>query len=176
MLIVNSKPFTQNHAEFGEQSPLQLVLSYAQRCRTRFRAITTDGQPVGLQLPRGTEPLRSGEILISTDGTHISVQAACEPLYAVTACSDAVDPSFDLLRGAYHLGNRHIPLELSPEMLKLERDPVLKEMLERLGLCVKEIEAAFQPESGAYGGGHRHDHDHDGGSLGEQLSRQAHSH
>jgi len=64
-----------------------------------------------------------------------------------------------LLRAAYHLGNRHIPLEVRVEWLRLEPDPVLADMLQRLGCQVDAVERPFQPEAGAYGGGHRHGHD-----------------
>jgi urease accessory protein len=80
--------------------------------------------------------------------------AAAEPILFVTA-SDREK----LTRAAYHLGNRHIPVEIGSGFLRLEADPVLKEMLQRLELSVEEKKEAFNPESGAYGGGHRHGHD-----------------
>ncbi|MEW6167087.1 MAG: urease accessory protein UreE [Pseudomonadota bacterium] len=151
-----------------------LVLTYAERARSRLRAALEDGTEVGLMLPRGTL-LRSGEVLLADSGERIVVRAAAEPLYRVTARSDDSDPGFSLLRAAYHLGNRHVPLALSADALLLEQDPVLRELLLRLGLVVTECVEAFEPEAGAYGGGHRHDHDAAAGALGERLSQEAHA-
>ncbi|HEY1078272.1 MAG TPA: urease accessory protein UreE [Fontimonas sp.] len=152
----------------------EIVLSYAERSRSRLRAVLEDGAEVGLFLPRGTQ-LRDGDGLLAENGDVIRVRAAIEPLYRVTAAADACDPAFALLRAAYHLGNRHIPLALSPTALLLEPDPVLRDMLLGLGMVVGECATAFEPEPGAYGGGHRHDHDEHAGSVGELLSQQAHA-
>jgi urease accessory protein len=151
-----------------------LTLRFAERCKSRLRARLDDGREAGLFLPRGTV-LRAGDVLCAGCGTTVRVVAAAEDLYEVQASDDSRDPQFDLLRGAYHLGNRHVPLQLAPGCLRLERDGVLREMLLRLGLEVIDVVAAFEPEAGAYGGGHRHDHDVSGGMLGEQLSREAHA-
>ncbi|MDD3765150.1 MAG: urease accessory protein UreE [Nevskiales bacterium] len=155
-----------------------LVLSFAERSRSRLRTVLDDGTEVGLLLPRGTV-LRGGDVLCATTGEPVVVRAAIEALYRVTAPRDDADPGFTLLRAAYHLGNRHVPVALAPNVLYLEQDPVLCEMLRRLGLQVEACMAAFEPEAGAYGGGHRHDHEPpppgEGGSLGEQLSREAHA-
>lgn len=151
-----------------------LCLDYAERCRSRLRVQLDDGSEAGLFLPRGTV-LRGGDVLVSEDGTRVRVRAADEALYEARPPASAEDPAFDLLRAAYHLGNRHVPVQLEPDRLVLERDPVLRQMLQRLGLDVIGITAPFEPEAGAYGGGHRHDHDADGGSLGELLSRRAHA-
>jgi urease accessory protein len=157
-----------------ETSLREIVLSYAQRSRSRLRSVLEDGTEVGLFLPRGTQ-LRGGDGLLAETGEVIRVRAAIEPLYRVTAAADASDPEFALLRAAYHLGNRHIPLALSPTELLLEPDPVLRDMLLGLGMVVSECAIAFEPEPGAYGGGHRHDHDEHAGSVGELLSQQAHA-
>lgn len=152
----------------------EIVLSYAERARSRLRAVLEDGTEVGLFLPRGTQ-LRGGDGLLAETGEIIRVRAAIEPLYRVTARPEASDPAFALLRAAYHLGNRHVPLALSPGELLLEPDPVLRDMLLGLGMRVAECLTAFEPEAGAYGGGHRHDHDDHAGSVGELLSQQAHA-
>ncbi len=133
-----------------------------------------DGSEAGLFLPRGTI-LRGGDILQADDASLVVVESAPEDLYEVGAQPSSPDPHFDLLRAAYHLGNRHVPVQLAPGSLRLERDPVLRDLLLRLGLEVCEISDAFEPEAGAYGGGHRHDHDASGGVLGELLSREAHA-
>ncbi|MGQ0621632.1 MAG: urease accessory protein UreE [Panacagrimonas sp.] len=152
----------------------KLRLSYADRCKSRLRVCLEDGAEAGLFLPRGTV-LRGGDILKSTDGILVAVAAAVEDLYEVRASAASTNPHFDLLRAAYHLGNRHVPVALSPGRLRLERDAVLRDLLLGLGLAVQEIVAPFEPEAGAYGGGHRHDHDAVGGMLGELLSREAHA-
>lgn len=151
----------------------ELVLPFVLRSKSRLRTQLADGRDAGLLLPRGTV-LRGGDLLQAEGGELIRVCAAPEPLYEVRARATSADPAFDLLRAAYHLGNRHVPVELEPDVLRLERDPVLRELLLRLGVEVVEIVASFEPEAGAYGGGHRHDHDRTGGALGERLSREAH--
>jgi len=158
-------------ADDGAALP-ELVLPYADRVRSRLRVTLSDGREAAVLLPRGSV-MRHGDVLAGSE-VQVRVVAESEPVYAVTARADSALPGFDLLRGAYHLGNRHIPLMLSPEKLVLERDPVLRDMLHRLDLVVGEAMGRFDPEPGAYGGGHRHDHDPSGGSLGELLSQQAH--
>jgi urease accessory protein len=151
-----------------------LTLRYAERCKSRLRVTLDDGGEAGLFLPRGTV-LCDGDVLLDEHGEGVAVRAAPEDLYEVTAAESASDPHFDLLRAAYHLGNRHVPVQLAPGRLRLERDSVLRDLLLRLGVRVREVIAPFAPEAGAYGGGHRHDHDTGGGMLGEQLSREAHA-
>jgi urease accessory protein len=151
-----------------------LFLTVEQRARTRFRATLSDGSDAIVMLERGTV-VRPGTRLASEDGACVVVMAAQEQVYRVTARADDPDPAAALMRGAYHLGNRHVPVELGTGVLKLERDPVLREMLVRLGLEVAPAFEAFDPEPGAYGGGHRHDTDDEGGSVGEALSRAAHA-
>lgn len=153
----------------------RLTLRYAERCKSRLRVELDDGTEAGLFLPRGTV-LRAGDRLVAEDAAVVvEIRAATEELYEVRAAHDAIDPHFDLLRGTYHLGNRHVPVQLTPGRLRLERDTVLRDLLLRLGLDVREVVAPFEPEAGAYGGGHRHDHDASGGMLGEALSREAHA-
>lgn len=132
-----------------------LLLRFDQRSRSRFSALTTTRQtPVSVLLPRGLV-IRGGALLSNETGDCIEVIAADEPLYRVTA-SD----SHALLRAAYHLGNRHVRLEVQPTFLQLEPDPVLLEMLRQLGgVKVQALDAVFEPEVGAYGGGHHHGHD-----------------
>ncbi len=132
-----------------------LLLRFDQRCRSRFTSVTTTQQrPVNVLLPRGIV-IRHGGLLTNTAGDCLEVLAADEKLLRV----GATDPHA-LLRAAYHLGNRHVKLEIRPAYLQLECDPVLQEMLLRLGgLTVETVEAIFEPEVGAYGGGHHHGHD-----------------
>lgn len=130
-----------------------LTLPYEDRCRSRLAAALDDGREIALFLPRGTI-LRHGAMLVATDGTLVQVAAALQPVLQVTCAEPLL-----LMRAAYHLGNRHTPVQIKADALQLEHDPVLRDMLLRLGVQVAEARAAFDPEAGAYGGGHRHGHD-----------------
>jgi urease accessory protein len=135
--------------------------------RQKSRIETTDslGRALNVFLPRGSV-LRGGDVLVAEDGSLIRVKAAPQPVLVVTHCAEHGTP-FDLLRAAYHLGNRHVPLELQPDRLLLEPDHVLADMLRAQHLIVTEASSAFEPEGGAYGAGggahagHGHDHGHD---------------
>jgi urease accessory protein len=122
-----------------------LSLTAEERTRSRYRFETTDRQAFHLYLPRGTV-LRDGDLLrADPEGCLVRVVAKPEPVLTVTA-----DTSLDLLRAAYHLGNRHVPLEITATYLRLTPDPILRGMLEQLGLQVMESVQPFQPEAGAY--------------------------
>lgn len=140
-----------------------LELDWDTRSKSRFSATDSDGREIGVVLPRGTS-LRGGDVLVAEDGSLVRVLAAAQPVLQVRHCAEHGSP-FDLLRAAYHLGNRHVPLELQASLLQFEPDPVLAEMLRRQHLIVTEAQAAFEPEGGAYaegaGHGHHHGHDHD---------------
>ncbi|WP_421656439.1 urease accessory protein UreE [Leptothermofonsia sp. ETS-13] len=124
---------------------LTLSLTAEERTRSRHRFETTDRQPVYLQLPRGTV-LRDGDLLQSeANGVVVRVVAKPEPVLTVTA-----DSFLELLKTAYHLGNRHVPLEITPSYLRLSPDPVLRDMLEHRGMHIVEEIQPFQPEVGAY--------------------------
>lgn len=135
-------------------APLRLVLSAEERTRLRGHRRTSCGQDLLLQLPRGA-PLEPGEWLAQEDGVAlVQVEPASEALLVVRACSP-----LELLQAAYHLGNRHVALELGPEELRLLADPVLEHLLRGRGLAVARVEEAFRPESGAYGNApHSHGH------------------
>ena len=129
---------------------LSLPLTAWERGRSRYQTQTQDGRFVHLRLPRGTV-LQPGEVLYNEAG-DIAVEILAQPerVLEVTAESDLA-----LLRAAYHLGNRHVAVELTANYLRLEVDPVLHQMLEQLGLQVVEKVAPFQPETGAYHHGDR---------------------
>lgn len=158
-------PQAQVAQYFADQTPayegaLALTFEYRQksRCVVEIQAGTSRGQMIGLTLPRGTV-LRDGDVLQTADQASTwRVTAAPEALLNVTA----TDP-LTLLKLAYHLGNRHVPLQIGPTWLRLQVDHVLAGMVRGLGGELSEIEAAFDPESGAYGhgGGHHHAHAHD---------------
>jgi len=135
------------------------------RQKSRFDATDSQGRTLGVFLPRGTL-VRGGDVLVAEDGSLIRVLAAPQPVLVVRACAEHGTP-FDLVRAAYHLGNRHVALELKPDHLKLEPDHVLADMLRGQHLIVAEANEAFEPEGGAYaagghGHGHGHGHDHAG--------------
>lgn len=131
----------------------KLVLPFGDRSKSRLRAVLDNGEEAAIFLSRGTV-LRGGDLLVSADGTFVEVQAAAESVLQVRAG----DPHA-LMRAAYHLGNRHTPVEIGRDYLRLEYDPVLADMLMRLGVQAERAELPFEPEAGAYGGGHKHGHD-----------------
>lgn len=129
-----------------------LVLPFDRRQKSRLRVHLESGRVAGLFLPRGTV-LRGGDRLRAQDGTLVLVVAAEEPVIWVTATD-----TIQLVRAAYHLGNRHVPLEIGDGWLKLEQDHVLHDMLQGMGLQLEMKASPFEPEGGAYGGGHGHSH------------------
>ena len=133
------------------------------RQKSRFDATDSLGRALGVFLPRGTA-VRGGDVLVAEDGSLIKVAAAPQSVLKITHCTEHGTP-FDLVRAAYHLGNRHVPIELKPDHLKIEPDHVLADMLRAMHLVVTAVDEAFEPENGAYAtgghaGGHRHGHDH----------------
>jgi urease accessory protein len=132
-----------------------IELPFDLRQKSRLRVTTQSGIVAALFLDRGII-LRGGDLLKSDGGLVIQIIAAQEPVYDVVAPTPKA-----LMCAAYHLGNRHVPLQVGEHWLRLEQDYVLKEMLLGLGMSVTEKLAPFEPEAGAYGGGHRHGHDDD---------------
>jgi urease accessory protein len=133
-----------------------LSLTAEERTRSRLRFETDARAAVQLLLPRGTV-LRDGDLLRADDGTTL-VRVRAKPEPVITARASNVQT---LLRAAYHLGNRHVPVEVGKEYLRLSPDAVLADMLKQLGLTIVEEVVPFQPEAGAYGGhSHRQDHGH----------------
>jgi urease accessory protein len=134
-------------------------LDWDTRQKSRFDATDSAGRALGVFLPRGSV-VRGGDVLVAEDGSLVRVLAAPQPVLVVTPCAEHGSP-FDLTRAAYHLGNRHVAIELKPDHLKIEPDHVLAEMLRRMHLDVTATSAAFEPEAGAYQAeGHAHGHDH----------------
>jgi urease accessory protein len=134
-------------------------LDWDVRQKSRFDTTDSQGRQIGVFLPRGTA-VRGGDVLVAEDGSLVKVIAAPQPVLIITHCTEHGTP-FDLMRAAYHLGNRHVPIELAPDHLKIEPDHVLAGMLRSMHLIVREAEAAFEPEGGAYsaqGSGHGHPH------------------
>jgi urease accessory protein len=131
-------------------------LEWEVRQKSRFDCTDSRGRHLGVFLPRGTV-VRGGDVLVAEDGSLVRVIAAPQPVLVVTPCAEHGN-AFDLARAAYHLGNRHVAVELKPDHLKLEPDHVLADMLRAMHLIVKEARAAFEPEGGAYGAHGAHDH------------------
>ena len=136
-----------------------LELDWDVRQKSRFDATDSLGRPLGVFLPRGTL-VRGGDVLVAEDGSMVRVIAAPQAVLRITACTAHGSP-FDLTRAAYHLGNRHVPIELQPDHLKIEPDHVLADMLRAMHLTVREVAESFEPEGGAYSTGaqgHWHSH------------------
>lgn len=148
----------------AEARTLTLTLPFEQRQRSRLRVTLGSGEEAGLFLPRGTV-LRGGDLLALEDGRVVEVLAAAERVSTVRT-SDLRK----LAQAAYHLGNRHVPLEVGDGYVRYLHDHVLDDLVRGLGLAVTAESAAFEPEHGAYGAaghahghshGHHHAHDHD---------------
>ena len=132
-------------------------LDWDVRQKSRFDAVDSQGRQLGIFLPRGTVA-RGGDVLVAEDGSLIKVIAAPQAVLRISHCSAHGSP-YDLIRAAYHLGNRHVPIELKPDHLKIEPDHVLADMLRAMHLIVTAVDEAFEPENGAYAaGGHAHSH------------------
>lgn len=144
--------YTQRIEKITDGSAFERIeLTFDTRQKSRFRATLLSGTDIGVDLPR-TGILRSGSFIVTEQGELLRVDAKAERLMQVTAQSE-----FELLKAAYHLGNRHVPLMLTPTALYFEPDHVLAEMVIGLGLKVIEVDHPFEPESGAYA---QHSHDH----------------
>lgn len=139
-----------------------IKLSFDQREKSRLRAKTLGEEEIGVQLKVGSL-LSHGDKLLLSDGRVIEVLAADEALYEVRAADSPA-----LARIAYHIGNRHVPLQVNDDHLLMLPDHVLKAMVEGLGGIVTSVTRPFQPESGAYGHSHVH-HSHDDQGHGGRI-------
>ena len=169
MLTVNNRlPQGRPLAPALVQRAPHVELDWDVRQKSRFAATDSSRRELAIFLPRG-QAVRGGDVLVAEDGSLVRVIAAPQRVLRITACATHGTP-FDLTRAAYHLGNRHVPIELQPDHLKIEPDHVLADMLRAMHLTVNEVSEPFEPEGGAYGGhvtndghshhGHAHDHDH----------------
>jgi urease accessory protein len=137
-----------------------VTLTLDQRVRSRLRVSLDDGAEAGILLERGTT-LKEGDLLQSEDGYVVRVSAAVETV-SVVECKDPLL----LARACYHLGNRHVPLQIDSRKIAYLHDHVLDDMMRGLGLEVTVTEVPFEPEPGAYGGSsahaghHHHEHTH----------------
>ncbi|QCI12711.1 urease accessory protein UreE [Pseudomonas putida] len=136
-----------------------VTLDVDSRIKSRLRVTLDDGREAGLMLERG-HLLRGGELLADASGSLV-VQVLAAPEAVSTVRCD--DPHL-LARAAYHLGNRHVPLQIEPGLLRYQQDHVLDDMARGLGLTVEAEQAPFEPEAGAYQSAphsHNHSHGHD---------------
>ena len=132
-----------------------VVLDFDDRHRRRLRMRGVRGLEFLLDLGEATA-LRGGDALVLGDGRLVEVVAAPEPLVEVSAASPDA-----MVRIAWHLGNRHLPVQLLGARIRIRADHVIEEMVRALGGHVAAVEAPFDPEGGAYAGGHGHAHAHD---------------
>ncbi len=145
-----------------------IELNWDTRQKSRFETTDSAGRALGVFLARG-QVVRGGDVLVTEDGSLVRVLAAAQPVLRVAACAEHGTP-MDLMRAAYHLGNRHVQLEMHADHLQLEPDPVLADLLLAMHLTVGKGDAPFEPEAGAYAAeghahadhaGHDHGHGHD---------------
>lgn len=130
-----------------------LSLAIDQRNKSRQKVTLDDGRQAGLFLPRG-KVLRGGDLLQSTEGLVVQVRASEELVSTVYS-----DDALELARACYHLGNRHVPLQITRNWIRYQHDHVLDNMVAGLGLTVEAENAPFEPEAGAYQSD-EHDHHH----------------
>jgi urease accessory protein len=152
-------------------------LDWDTRSKSRFDATDSAGRHIGVFLARG-QVLRGGDVLVAEDGSMLRVIAAPQPVLRIAACAEH-GTALDLPRAAYHLGNRHVALEVQAAHLQIEPDPVLADMLRAMHLIVTEVNAPFEPEGGAYaqaGPAHSHGHAHGGHEDHDHGKGHAHDH
>ena len=145
----------QNAGQSEQPADDSVTLAFEQRQKGRFKAVSDQGLELGIFLERG-QVLAQGDKLQAEDGRIFTVIA--KPESVVTAHADDW-PSF--ARACYHLGNRHVTLQLGERWLRFQPDHVLEHLAEHLGLRLEIGEAPFHPEAGAYHGAHAHAHSHD---------------
>ncbi len=153
MVEIRSRFPVRPHASYETKVSGRLVLPFDARQKSRQLATLDTGEEVALVLPRGTV-LRGGDFVVTNDSRVVEVVASPEPLLHVVCESPEA-----LARAAYHLGNRHVPVQVGEGWVRITKDHVLEVMLRGLGATVTPVEAPFEPEAGAYGAHHRHDND-----------------
>ena len=139
--------------ESSGRPSVTLSLPIDQRTKSRLKVTLDDGRQAGLFLPRG-KVLRGGDLLQSTEGLIVQVCAAAESVSTVHS-----EDTLALARVCYHLGNRHVPLQITSKWVRYQHDHVLDDMVAGLGLTVEVEQAPFEPEAGAYqstANGHHH--------------------
>ncbi|HEX4780919.1 MAG TPA: urease accessory protein UreE [Usitatibacter sp.] len=153
MVEIRSRFPLKPRQEYGVAVRDELRLPFDRRQKSRQRATLVSGEEVAIALPRG-DVLRGGDWVVASDGRVIAVVAESELVLHVEC-----DSPERLARIAYHLGNRHVPVQVGQGWLRLACDHVLEEMVKGLGGRVSQLQAPFEPEAGAYGAHHRHDNE-----------------
>jgi urease accessory protein len=164
MIEIRSRFPLKPLAEYRVHVRGRLVLPFDMRQKSRLRATLTSGEEVAIVLPRG-QVLRGGDWVVASDGRVIEVEAQREKVLHVLCAAPQL-----LIRAAYHLGNRHVPVQVGEGWLRIAPDHVLEEMLKGLGATTMHTEAPFEPEAGAYGGHHRHDNESGHGGKIHEMS------
>jgi len=175
-MLQTSKVIAQGHglAPVLLKRAATVELDWDVRQKSRFETTDSLGRHLGVFLPRGTL-LRGGDVLVVEDGSMVRVLAAAQAVLRISACPTHGSP-FDLTRAAYHLGNRHVPIELKPDHLKIEPDHVLADLLRAMHLIVNTVEEAFEPEGGAYSAATHAGHHHGGHAHDDHDEHSGHSH
>ena len=177
MITIHSRFLMHGLAARTAPPGARLLLPFERRQKSRQRATLDTGEEVAIDLPRG-QVLRGGDRVLASDGRVVEVVASPEHVVHVTC-----DTPQGLARAAYHLGNRHVPVQVGEGWLRIAADKVLERMLEGLGATLATLEAAFEPEAGAYGAHHRHDNEsghggriHEFGQPHEHAGGDSHDH
>jgi urease accessory protein len=175
-MLQTSKVIAQGHglAPVLLKRAATVELDWDVRQKSRFDTTDSLGRHLGVFLPRGTL-LRGGDVLVVEDGSMVRVLAAPQAVLRISACPTHGSP-FDLTRAAYHLGNRHVPIELKPDHLKIEPDHVLADLLRAMHLIVNTVDEAFEPEGGAYSAATHAGHHHGGHAHDDHGDHSDHSH
>ena len=153
MVEIRSRLPAKPHAEYGVPIRDRLELPFERRQKSRQRATLASGEEVAIELERGLV-LRGGDCVLASDGRVIEVVAQPERVIHIEC-----DTPQALARAAYHLGNRHVPVQVGEGWLRIAADRVLERMLEGLGARLCALDMPFEPEAGAYGAHHRHDNE-----------------
>lgn len=153
MLEIRSRFPLKPNAAYRVEVRGRLELPFERRQKSRQRATLASGEEVAIELPRG-QVMRGGDWVVASDGRVIEVVAQPEKVLRIECATPQA-----LARVAYHLGNRHVPVQVGEGWLAIAADHVLERMVEGLGAILTPIEAPFEPEAGAYGAPHRHDNE-----------------
>ncbi|EFM4126934.1 urease accessory protein UreE [Escherichia coli] len=147
--------YLTRQVETPAQTTASVTLPVDMRVKSRIKVTLNDGRQAGLLLPRGLL-LRDGDILSNENGDEFIKVIAADEAVSVVRCADP----FMLAKACWHLGNRHVPLQIMPGELRYHHDHVLDDMLRQFGLDVDFAHLPFEPEAGAYASkSHAHNHD-----------------
>ncbi|EEY5167684.1 urease accessory protein UreE [Escherichia coli] len=147
--------YLTRRVETPAQTTASVTLPVDMRVKSRIKVTLNDGRQAGLLLPRGLL-LRDGDILSNENGDEFIKVIAADEALSVVRCADP----FMLAKACWHLGNRHVPLQIMPGELRYHHDHVLDDMLRQFGLDVDFAHLPFEPEAGAYASkSHAHNHD-----------------